>query len=191
MQSTIATEKTTLRVKIRKALLDMPSAQMQKGDEAMFQTLLTLPQVAKAKTISLFWGITGLEPDTSRLVPRLLEAGKVVGLPRIIPDFGMELRQYTPGCPMAPASFGIQEPTIDCPLISKEQVDLVVVPALCYDRQGYRLGYGGGYYDRWLAGYTGATVGMCREAVLQDRVPTEAHDKPVQVVVTDTRVLTF
>lgn len=191
MGSTTALEKTRLRVKIRQALTDIPFSQMRQSDQSMFQTLLDLPQTARARTISLFWGVTGLEPDTSRLIPELLKLDKRVCLPRIIPDFGMELRLYTPGCPMAPASFGIREPTIECPLVPREQVDLVVVPALCYDRQGFRLGYGGGYYDRWLADYAGPTVGMCRQAVLLDCVPREDHDKPVQTVITEEQVLTF
>ncbi len=191
MQSTTAMEKTVLRVNIRKILNDMPSSQMQKSDAALFANLVALPQIAQAHTISLFWGITGLEPDTSRLVPQLLDMGKVVCLPRMLPERRMELRQYTPGCPMAMNSFGISEPTIDCPLIEKKDIDLVIVPALCYGRRGYRLGYGGGYYDRWLTDYTGITVGMCRDAVLQDSVPAEEHDKPVQVVVTESQVLQF
>ena len=191
MASSTALEKTLLRVNIRKQLNAMPTAEMQQSDAAMFQALLALPQVQQAKTISLFWGITGLEPDTSRLVPQLLEMGKRVCLPRIISDFGMELREYTPNCPMARTSFGILEPTIDCPLVDKNQVDLVIVPALCYDRQGFRLGYGAGHYDRWLSDYTGHTVGMCRDISLQDTVPVEAHDKPVQTVVTETQVLSF
>lgn len=191
MASSTALEKTLLRVNIRKQLTAMPTAQMHESDSALFQALMALPQVSQAKTISLFWGITGLEPDTSRLIPQLLEMGKRVCLPRIISDFGMELREYTPDCPMARTSFGILEPTIDCPLVEKDQVDLVIVPALCYDRKGFRLGYGAGHYDRWLSDYAGHTVGMCREISLQDEVPTEAHDKPVQIVVTESEVLTF
>ena len=191
MASSTALEKTLLRVNIRKQLTAMPTAEMQQSDAALFQALMALPQVAQAKTISLFWGITGLEPDTSRLIPQLLEMGKRICLPRIISDFGMELREYTPNCPMARTSFGILEPTIDCPLVDKSQVDLVIVPALCYDRKGFRLGYGAGHYDRWLSDYTGHTVGMCREISLQDAVPVEAHDKPVQIVVTESEVLTF
>ena len=103
----------------------------------------------------------------------------------------MEVREYTPDCAMDRTSFGILEPTLDCPLVDKSQVDLVIVPALCYDRKGFRLGYGGGHYDRWLADYTGLTVGMCRDATLQDAVPTEPHDRPVQTIVTESQVLTF
>ena len=73
--------------------------------------------------------------------------------------------------------------------ISPEEIDLVLVPGLCYDRQGYRLGFGGGYYDRWLAGFPGLRVGLCREAVLQDRLPVEHHDLPVDLVVTESECL--
>jgi 5-formyltetrahydrofolate cyclo-ligase len=162
---------------------------MQQSDGGMFSTLLSLPQLSKARTIFLFWGIPGLEPDTSRLIPRLLGMGKQVCLPRMLEGRAMELRLYTPDCPMAANHFGISEPTVDCPLVDKQSIDLVVVPALCYDRAGYRLGYGGGYYDRWLIGYSGVTVGMCRERLLQDRLPNEAHDRPVHIVVTEKQVL--
>ena len=191
MASTIALEKTLLRVNIRKQLTAMPISKMRESDDALFHALLALPQVAQAKTICLFWGITGLEPDTSRLVPKLLEAGKQICLPRIISDFGMEVRRYTPDSAMAQTAFGIWEPTLDCPLVDKDQVDLVIVPALCYDRKGFRLGYGAGHYDRWLSDYKGMTVGMCRDAILQDAVPIEGHDKPVQIVITESQVLSF
>ena len=191
MASTIALEKTLLRVNIRKQLTSMPISKMRESDDALFNALLALPQMAQAKTICLFWGITGLEPDTSRLVPKLLEAGKQVCLPRIISGFGMEVRRYTPESSMTQTSFGIWEPTLDCPLVEKDQVDLVIVPALCYDRRGFRLGYGAGHYDRWLADYKGMTVGMCRDTILQDAVPIEDHDKPVQIVITESQVLSF
>lgn len=191
MASAVAAEKTALRVRLRRILNEMPTARMQSSDQALFRQLMGLSQIQTARVISLFWGITGLEPDTRALVEQLLALDKTVCLPRIVADHGMELRQYTPGCPMDMNSFGIWEPTLDCPLIAREEIDLVIVPALCYDRRGFRLGYGGGYFDRWLSGYQGVTVGMCRQAVLQDAVPVEGHDKPVQAVVTEEQVLLF
>ena len=191
MASAAAAEKTALRVRLRRILNEMPTARMQSSDQALFRQLMGLSQIQTARVISLFWGITGLEPDTRALVEQLLALDKTVCLPRIVADHGMELRQYTPGCPMGMNSFGIWEPTLDCPLIAREEIDLVIVPALCYDRRGFRLGYGGGYFDRWLSGYQGVTVGMCRQAVLQDAVPVEGHDKPVQAVVTEEQVLLF
>lgn len=97
----------------------------------------------------------------------------------------MEVRLYEPEKPLVSVSFGIQEPPLDAPLLSKEEIDLVLVPAVCYDRQGYRLGFGGGYYDRWLSQFSGFTVGLCRNCILQDHVPLEPHDQSVQVLITD------
>ena len=61
----------------------------------------------------------------------------------------------------------------------------------CYDEGGRRLGFGGGYYDRWLESFSGTTVGLCRECVLQRSLPVEPHDLGVHVLVTDRRVLRF
>ena len=83
------------------------------------------------------------------------------------------------------------EPDQYSPLISKDEIDLALVPAVCYDKQGYRLGFGGGYYDRWLEDFKGFKVGMCRDVALQDAVPTEPHDSRVDVLITETQHLTF
>ena len=75
--------------------------------------------------------------------------------------------------------------------MAPEDIDLVLVPAVCYDRRGYRLGFGGGYYDRWLEHFSGSRVGLCRTAILQEEVPIEAHDTKVQVLITEEEILTF
>jgi len=62
---------------------------------------------------------------------------------------------------------------------------LILVPNLCCDRQGYRLGHGGGYYDRYLAGYAGMTVSLCPAQWLQEQLPREEYDLPVRLVLTE------
>lgn len=157
----------------------------------MFQAFLSLPEVRQTGTFFLFWGIAGLEPDTGSLAASLTKLGKTVCLPRVVPGFGMECRVYRPELPMAISDFGIQEPTEQAPLIRPEEIGLALVPALCYDEGGHRLGFGGGYYDRWLESFSGTTVGLCRECVLQRSLPVEPHDLGVHVLVTDRRVLRF
>ena len=105
----------------------------------------------------------------------------------MLPGRQMEVRLYEPDRPLVPASFGILEPLADAPLLARPDIDLALVPAVCYDRSGFRLGFGGGYYDRWLSGFSGFTVGLCRDCVLQDRVPTEDHDCRVDLLLTETR----
>ena len=103
----------------------------------------------------------------------------------MLPGHRMEVRRYDPDKPLVRAPFGISEPGEDCPLLAREEIPLALVPALCYDRRGFRLGFGGGYYDRWLEGFSGLRVGLCREAVLQDRVPAGPHDARVDLLLTE------
>ena len=103
----------------------------------------------------------------------------------------METRIYDPARPMTRATFGIREPDEGCPLAERGDIDLILVPAVCYDRRGYRLGFGGGYYDRWLAESCAFRVGLCREAVLQNQVPTESHDSRVDLLLTEEESLSF
>ena len=186
MALTIAEEKKQLRSNIRKTLAAIPQEELTRSDDALFARFLALPQVQQAQTLFLFWGVPGREPDTASLVRELAERGKRVGLPRMLPGHQMEVRLYEPDRELIPASFGIWEPPQDAPLLSPDEIDLTLVPALCYDRRCVRLGFGGGYYDRWLAGYRGFTVGFCRDALLQDRVPAQSHDRRVDLVLTET-----
>lgn len=191
MASTIDLEKKKLRRRVREELSALSRAELIRSDDALFVRFLALPQVEEAKTIFTFWGIPGKEPDTSRLIGELVRRGKTVGLPRMLPGHRMEVRRFDPDRPLVKASFGISEPGEDCPLLDREDIDLVLVPAVCYDGCGYRLGFGGGYYDRWLEGFSGVKVGLCRGAVLREAVPIEAHDARVDLLLTEAESLSF
>lgn len=185
MPSAIAEEKQELRRRVARQLAALTPEELRRSDDALFARFLDLPQVERADAIFAFWGVPGREPETARLVEALLARGKRVGLPRMLPGRQMEIRQYDPARPLKLVSFGISEPGEDCPLLFPEEIDLALVPAVCYDRRGYRLGFGGGYYDRWLEHFHGVRVGLCRRAVLQDRVPIEAHDSRVELLLTE------
>ena len=189
MLPSVTEEKAALRRTVRRWLAALPSSERRESDRALFAHVLSLPQVEGAKTIFAFWGIPEREPDTGELVRQLAERGKVVGLPRMLPGRGMEVRGYASDRPLVPAAFGLLEPDEQAPLLERAAIDLILVPGLCYDREGYRLGFGGGYYDRWLAGCSGWKVGLCRAALLQDRLPRGPYDIPVDLVVTEEECL--
>ena len=185
--TTVAEDKAALRRQVRLTLEGLSPEAVRRGDDALFAAFSALPPAEAASTLFAFWGILGREPDTGRLIRALTARGKRVGLPRMLPGRQMEVRLYEPDRPLVPASFGILEPPADAPLLARPDIDLALVPAVCYDRRGFRLGFGGGYYDRWLSGFSGFTVGLCRDCVLQDRVPTEDHDCRVDLLLTETR----
>jgi 5-formyltetrahydrofolate cyclo-ligase len=111
--------------------------------------------------------------------------GKVWAAPRIKSDGLMDFHQYDPER-LVRHSFGMLEPAPDCPTITPDQVQLALVPGLAYDRQGWRLGYGGGFYDRFLAHFQGVTAGITYQALLLDDIPHAGHDIPMQYVITET-----
>ncbi|MFB9991820.1 5-formyltetrahydrofolate cyclo-ligase [Deinococcus oregonensis] len=75
-----------------------------------------------------------------------------------------------------PSRFGVLQPPADAPRVPLDTVDAVLLPALAFDEQGVRLGYGGGFYDRLLPGFPGLTVGVVWAGVVVPKLPSEAHD---------------
>lgn len=129
------------------------------------------------------------EPATAGLLGPLAALGKTVALPRCLPGRRMEARAVPPGHVPPPGTYGIPEPGTDCPLLERDGIDLILTPALCYDARRYRLGKGGGYYDRYLRDYAGCSVGLCRNIVLQECLPLERTDIPVTIVLTESACL--
>ena len=92
---------------------------------------------------------------------------------------------------LVPGPFGILQPRTGAAPVDPQELSVVLVPAIAYDRRGYRLGYGGGYYDRFLPrlGRAAVTAGLVYDALLLAELPAEGHDRPVQWVLTETRRL--
>ncbi|MCI7472222.1 MAG: 5-formyltetrahydrofolate cyclo-ligase [Clostridiales bacterium] len=185
MPSTITAEKARLRRQALDWLANLSPQARTAGDEALFHRFLTLPQAESARTILLYHGMDA-EPDTVRLLPPLWGLGKRVCLPRCLPGNQMEARLVQPDSTLIRHPYGMLEPDIDCSLIPPDQIDLVLVPGLAFDRSGGRLGRGGGYYDRWLAGFSGVTAALCRDGLLMEDIPRLPHDLGVDLVVTET-----
>ena len=187
MPSTIISEaKAALRRQVRGHLAALDARARRQSDDALFARFLSLPQLAKARTVLLFYGM-GSEPDTARLIPQVLALGKRAALPRCLPGHGMEARLWDGAQPLVRHPYGMWEPGEACPILPKTELDLILVPGVCYDQSGFRLGQGGGFYDRYLSDFSGVTVGLCRDGVLQHQLPREVHDLPVHLVVTESR----
>ena len=178
MTSTITAEKAALRRRVRAYLEDLSPRQRRESDDALFARFLSLPQVEAADTLLLYHGM-GAEPDTARLFPALWARGKRLCLPRCLPGHGMEARLIRPDSALVPHRLGMLEPGEDCPPVDRVDIGLALVPGLAFDLSGGRLGQGGGFYDRWLAGFSGFTAALCRAPLLLERLPAEGHDLPV------------
>ena len=143
------------------------------------------PVFRQARTVFLFASF-GTEVDTFPLLGRALLSGKRVALPRTLLSEKRLVfhRIFTLG-ELVPGAYGIPEPPPENPVVPCEEADLVLVPGLAFDREGFRLGYGGGFYDRILRKIRAPRVGLAFSFQLIERVPREEHDLPVDGVVTE------
>jgi 5-formyltetrahydrofolate cyclo-ligase len=165
----------------------VPAEHRAPAGVAVARNVMGLPEVAAAASVLAFASF-GAEIPTDPLLHALLDAGKAVLLPYVEPDGPMRAAAIASLEDLVPGYRGIREPArrVDAGLAS-----VAVVPGVAFDAHGGRLGYGGGFYDRYLDAIApeALVVGACFDAQLVDAVPTEPHDRLVDVVVTERRVL--
>lgn len=178
----------------------IPAEERERADAGISRQLLTLPEYRQAEAVLAYLSF-GDEVETRDIMRQAWADGKTVLLPRCIPGTrGMAWYRVESFEGMVKSSFGVDEPAED-PVheIDLDTVDnvLVLVPGLTFDPQGYRLGYGGGFYDVFLSGFAAApdasmrraTAGLCRACQLVDHVEDlDSHDLPADIVVTEEAV---
>jgi 5-formyltetrahydrofolate cyclo-ligase len=157
---------------------------------AIHDRFLGLPEVERAGSVMAYWSF-GTEVPTQTLLERLHTRGIRVALPRIRGPQELEAVDYEPGDPMRETSFGALEPEAG-PVVDPERLDVVLTPGVAFDRAGRRVGYGGGFYDRFLGLVRPDAPRVAIAFDLQlvgDDLPAGAFDLPIDVLVTETRVL--
>lgn len=177
-------DKQQLRTRQRALTQALSGATRAAADAAIRAHVLALPEYRRAKRV-FFFVSTRQEVDTHPLVKQALAEGKQVCVPRCLPGGQMALCRISDLDALRPGAYGILEPNADCPRVAPETVEFALIPCVACTRRGDRLGQGGGYYDRFLPGYPGAAALVCREALLLDWIPTEAHDRAIPLVITE------
>lgn len=130
------------------------------------------------------------EVDTRELISEMLQEGKLVCAPRCTGKGEMHALEINSVDDLKSGVMGIPAPRADALRITPEDIDLIVVPGLSCTREGYRLGYGGGYYDRYLAKAEKAhKVMLCRDSFVSDALPVESHDTPVDIIVSNKEII--
>ena len=186
----LKTEKRAARRAMRAQIAALDEKELEKSDEAIYNNLSVLPELQASQRVFLYLSVRR-EVDTRKLIRSLLADGKTVALPVSLAEGQMFFAEYRVGSLTEGSVVPIPEPDADAPRLEPEDGDLILVPALTFDLNGYRLGQGGGYYDRFLSAHRLFSVGLARDALLLDRVPREAHDQCVCCLVTESRVLRF
>ena len=182
--------KKEVRRETRKRIAELDEKELAKSDEAIYNNVSALPEIGNAGTVFLYFSV-GHEVDTRKLIAAMVKAGKRVALPVSLPDGVMYFAEYRAEQMQDGSVVPIPEPDADAVKLEPRDGDLILVPGLSFDREGFRLGQGGGYYDRFLGKRKLYSVGLARDCLLMDRVPREKHDQRVRCLVTETMVLRF
>ena len=178
--------KSELRKQVLQEMKAIPRTQKVTLDLALTERFLQHPFYQEAKTIATYLSFPH-EFQTQELIEQALKDGKKVLIPKTYPKGRMDFVVYDPQ-QLAKTSFGLLEPQGDLEVVDASQIDLIHVPGLAFTTEGYRIGYGGGYYDRYLKHITGHTLSTIYPCQIQD-FSSENHDIPVQEVLIDERNL--
>ncbi len=151
-----------------------------------FLAAISLPE---ACVVSGYWPMRD-EFDVRPLLAALHERGHPCALPVVMGrGLALDFRAWKPGDALVEAAFGTRVPSDDAPVLTPQ---MLLVPMLAFDDRGYRLGYGGGFYDRSLAALKSPiAVGCAYEAQRVDDLPIDDHDRRLDWIVTETRILEF
>lgn len=183
----ITDKKTELRKKCKRLRLDMDRRERYRADKDIFDHTVKLIGTLKPERVFCYVSSPLLEVDTVGLIGYLIYKNVPVAVPQCV-DGTRNMQFYfieNFDC-LAVGAYGILEPDNNiCRKAFSDAGTLCIVPGLSFDRFGRRMGFGKGYYDRFLEGFSGITVGLCYECCLSDEIPYEEHDAVMDYVITE------
>lgn len=177
--------KEELRAHYKQARLELGVNRKKDWDTAVLRRIVASDYFRRAKKVFLY-APTKEEANLLPLVKVAGKQGKTVAFPRCDPETEtISFFELAPGEKLYPGAFGIYEPGADAKPCEPDENTLCLVPGLTFDRAGNRLGYGKGYYDRFLATFPGVSAGVVYQDFLSDALPLEDWDRPVHLLFTD------
>jgi len=186
-------DKAQLRRELQNCLLAIPSEQRSEKSRKACQNLVSISQFQNASTVMMFLSLPH-EADTSEAILHAWQLGKTVAVPKVSwrqrHMIAVQINSLETG--ISTEASGLKNPISGVPM-PFEEIDLVVTPALGFDRKGNRLGRGGSYYDRFFANteLKASRCGFGFAEQLVETIPVAEHDEPVDLLVTDEEIVYF
>ena len=177
------------RLAAREALSEQERARL---DDCITQNLFATPEYAEAATVLTYVSVSS-EVSTKMFIEHALRDGKTVAVPRCLPGHRLEFVAITSLDQLVAAPFNLLEPSKDLSALTESQMSntICIVPALLVDTKGHRLGYGAGFYDRFLSTYSGKKICLAYQQNLsKTTLPHTEFDVPVDMIITESGVLT-
>ena len=171
--------KKSLRKQFLQELKSLSKEEKHSMNDWLTEQFFQHPFYKEAKTIATYLSFPH-EFQTAKLIEQAQKDGKTILIPKTYPQGKMDFVLYKPE-QLERNAFGLLEPQGDFTILEPSQIDLIHVPGLVFNPSAYRIGYGGGYYDRYLSNYSGKTISTLYPCQIQDFQP-DPHDIPVEEV---------
>lgn len=182
--------KQDLRARSKERRRNMEPEEKRMLDKAIAENVRRLKEYKPAKTILIYMS-TPIEVDTVEIIKNAWADGKKVAVPRCIPETrNMEFHYIDNLDCLSVGSFSVLEPDESLPIVTDFTGCLMIVPGMHFDMKGYRIGYGKGYYDRYMVRFSGVSAGVCYSNELKPFLYHGRYDRHVGIVVTDKRIKT-
>ncbi len=177
--------KKEIRSQMRRIRREMSPQTVQEKNDRIYKRLIATQQYRRAKTVVVYVS-KELEVDTRRLMEHAWADGKQVAAPRCVENTRL-MKMHLIGSmeDLEEGAYGILEPYSDLPVLEDTTNAICIVPAFCNDYRGYRVGYGGGYYDRYLSTFQGVKIGVNYSDCVRPKLIGGRYDVPVDLLVTD------
>lgn len=182
--------KAALRIEARAARASLDHGERADAAKAVAQHFFDGVELAPSDVVAAYWRIRD-ELDCQPILVKLMDSNQTVVLPVVVgPEQPLDLRVWEQGASLYESGFGTLAPS---ELAPKAEPDIIIMPLLGFDSRGTRLGYGGGYYDRTLASLKKRPrlIGLAFAAQELDHIPREAHDVPLDAVITEAGMRQF
>ncbi|KMY54757.1 hypothetical protein AC623_13120 [Bacillus sp. FJAT-27231] len=183
-------DKQSMRQRIKAELSILDRLTYEQYSFQIARRLFALKEWQEAQTVAIT--VSNMpEVDTWQIIRQGWIEGKRIVVPKCIPaERGMNFHELTAFTELETVYSGLYEPVPSCTsIVDRSRMDLILVPGLAFSRSGSRLGFGGGYYDRFLASYNGKTAALAFSQQLVEELPKEPHDLPVKKILTEEEVI--
>jgi len=179
--------KENLRKKMKKKRNELSKEEKTKKDQSIYEQVIQDEGFINAESVFLFLSF-GSEIDTKRIIQYALDERKTVYLPKVVSNH-LEIFEIEDFDNLERSSYGIFEPNKNCKSLNSRKIDFILMPGLAFDATGARLGYGAGYYDRFIASLPLydkiVKVAIAYDFQMIKNVPTTRYDIPVDRIITN------
>ena len=177
------------KARLRKQLLDARDGLslefMKITSKEIQENLREIDLYRNAKTIGAYYSI-GSEVRTQDILQEILNAGKELALPKVVKD-DLVFKKISNFSELEPGNFSVMEPKDKCEVV--KNLDVILVPAIALSKDGFRLGYGFGYYDKYLHGKKSTAIALSYAKQVIRSFPVDDHDVKMNFIVTEDKVL--